>query len=62
MLVYSITNRDSFLRAVELRDKVLRVKDVEQRNVGMILIGNKSDLEAERFVPLPLYLFLVFVN
>lgn len=45
LLVFSITSRSSFEQAMVMRDFVLRVKD---REVPMVLVGNKSDLEDKR--------------
>lgn len=47
LLVFSITSRSSFEQATTMRDFVLRVKD---REVPMVLVGNKSDLEDKREV------------
>ncbi|XP_070536641.1 GTP-binding protein RAD-like [Ptychodera flava] len=48
LLVYSITSRQSFQRANELRFKLRRSKDSE--NVPIIIVGNKTDLERSREV------------
>lgn len=46
LIVYSIANRRSFEELGEFRDAILRVKDAEK--FPMIIVGNKSDLEASR--------------
>ncbi|KAI0279293.1 ras protein [Russula aff. rugulosa BPL654] len=48
LLVYSITERDSFKMIESYHQQILRVKDSEA--VPIILVGNKSDLEHERRV------------
>uniref|UniRef100_A0A915I242 small monomeric GTPase n=1 Tax=Romanomermis culicivorax TaxID=13658 RepID=A0A915I242_ROMCU len=48
VLVYSITAQSTFNDLIDLRDQILRVKDVDE--VPMILVGNKCDLEDERVV------------
>uniref|UniRef100_A0A6B2LKY2 small monomeric GTPase n=1 Tax=Arcella intermedia TaxID=1963864 RepID=A0A6B2LKY2_9EUKA len=49
VLVYSITSKLSFQEVSSVyHDQILRVKDADQ--VPMVLIGNKSDLEAQREV------------
>lgn len=48
LIVYSIANRRSFEELGEFRDAILRVKDAEK--FPMIIVGNKSDLEASREV------------
>eukprot|EP00039_Didymoeca_costata_P018223 m.332642 g.332642 ORF g.332642 m.332642 type:complete len:186 (+) comp16977_c0_seq1:1418-1975(+) len=47
-LVYSITANSTFNDLNDLRDQILRVKDVEK--VPIVLVGNKCDLEDERVV------------
>ncbi|ORY00636.1 ras-related protein Rap-1b-like protein [Basidiobolus meristosporus CBS 931.73] len=49
VLVYSITSMATFNDLAELREQIVRVKDSEQ--VPTVLVGNKSDLEADRCVP-----------
>mmetsp|Transcript_7022 Transcript_7022/g.17769 ORF Transcript_7022/g.17769 Transcript_7022/m.17769 type:complete len:191 (-) Transcript_7022:321-893(-) len=51
ILVYSITSKASFDGLLELRRKILQVKDVED-HFPMVLVGNKCDLEKEREVTL----------
>jgi Ras-related protein Rap-1A len=48
LLVYSITAQSTFNDLQDLREQILRVKDMEE--VPMILVGNKCDLEDERVV------------
>jgi GTPase SAR1 family protein len=48
LLVYSITERDSFKMIESYHQQILRVKDTEV--VPIVLVGNKSDLEGERRV------------
>ena len=48
LLVYSITERDSFKMIESYHQQILRVKDSEA--VPIIVVGNKSDLEHERRV------------
>jgi len=50
LLVFSITEQESFEVLNEFRDQILRVKNTE--DVPMILIGNKSDLNNQRQVRL----------
>lgn len=48
LLVYSITAQSTFNDLQDLREQILRVKDLD--DVPMILVGNKCDLEDERVV------------
>ena len=48
LLVYSITNESSFEEMKSFHEQILRVKDASK--VPIVLVGNKSDLEAERVV------------
>jgi GTPase KRas len=48
ILVYSITDRDSFQEIFEFQQQIVRVKD--QDFFPAILVGNKCDLEFERRV------------
>jgi len=48
VLVYSITAQSTFNDLQDLREQILRVKDME--NVPTVLVGNKCDLEDERVV------------
>jgi GTPase SAR1 family protein len=46
IVMYSITSRNSFDEARNIRDLILRIKDVD--DVPIVLIGNKVDLEADQ--------------
>jgi len=48
LLVFSITEKESFDVLDEFREQILRVKNAE--DVPLILIGNKSDLQSSRLV------------
>jgi len=48
LLVFSITEHESFDVLDEFREQILRVKNAE--DVPIILIGNKSDLQSNRHV------------
>lgn len=48
LLVFSVTDRSSFDEIPRFHTQILRVKDKDE--FPMILVGNKSDLEAERTV------------
>ncbi|XP_051913455.1 ras-related protein O-RAL-like [Hippocampus zosterae] len=48
LLVFSITEYESFVATTELREQILRVK--EEDTIPMLLVGNKSDLEDRRKV------------
>lgn len=48
LLVYSVTERDSFDLIRTYHEQILRVKDTE--SVPVVLVGNKSDLESDRTV------------
>jgi len=48
LLVYSITDRDSFDSISAYHQQILRVKDTE--SVPIVLVGNKCDLEDGRCV------------
>lgn len=49
LLVFSITNANSFHELLELREQIIRIKD--DPSVPIVLVGNKSDLEDDRAVP-----------
>ncbi|XP_022095209.1 ras-related protein Rap-2a-like [Acanthaster planci] len=49
VVVYSVTNKQSFGDVVNLREQIIRVKGSTQ--VPLVLVGNKADLEKERQVP-----------
>ncbi|CAI5638666.1 unnamed protein product [Oreochromis niloticus] len=48
LLVFSITEHESFTATSEFRDQILRVK--EEEAIPLLLVGNKSDLEDRRQV------------
>jgi GTPase KRas len=48
VIVYSITDRESFQEAKSFHEQILRVKDED--TVPAILVGNKCDAEYERQV------------
>lgn len=48
ILVYSVTNEQSFQEVQVLRNQILRVKQVD--TVPIVICGNKTDLEHERVV------------
>jgi len=48
ILVYSITSKATFNELNDLREQIVRVKDIE--DVPMVIVGNKCDLESERDV------------
>jgi GTPase KRas len=48
IIVYDVTNRESFVEAGLMRDFCHRIKDVE--HCPMVLVGNKIDLASEREV------------
>jgi hypothetical protein len=58
LLVYSVTERDSFNLIGTFHEQILRVKDTE--TVPIVLVGNKSDLEHHRAVDMFGASFLVF--
>ncbi|XP_035984237.1 ras-related protein ralB-B [Fundulus heteroclitus] len=48
LLVFSITESESFSATAEFREQILRVK--EEEAVPLLVVGNKSDLEDKRQV------------
>lgn len=51
MLVFSLTEKDSFLAIKDFREQILRVKSNKNRSeIPMILVGNKADIEDRRQV------------
>ncbi|KAM3857223.1 ras-related protein ralB-A-like [Diretmus argenteus] len=48
LLVFSITEQESFTATSEFREQILRVK--EEDGIPLLLVGNKSDLEERRQV------------
>uniref|UniRef100_A0A8C7X661 small monomeric GTPase n=1 Tax=Oryzias sinensis TaxID=183150 RepID=A0A8C7X661_9TELE len=49
LLVFSITEQESFTATDEFREQILRVKADEDK-IPLLLVGNKSDLEERRHV------------
>ena len=49
ILVYSITSQATFNDLIDIKDQIMRVKDVGT-DIPMVLVGNKNDLEDERVV------------
>jgi Ras-related protein Ral-A len=49
--VFSITDQESFDATAEFREQILRVKNSDP-NIPIMLVGNKSDLDADRQVSL----------
>ncbi|XP_056292348.1 ras-related protein Ral-B [Pseudoliparis swirei] len=49
LLVFSITEQESFSATVEFREQILRVK-AEEDKIPILVVGNKSDLEERRQV------------
>lgn len=49
ILVYSITSQASFNELLDIKDQIMRVKDIGT-DIPMVLVGNKCDLEDERVV------------
>ena len=50
LLVFSITEHESFTATAEFREQILRVK-AEEDKIPLLVVGNKSDLEERRQVP-----------
>ena len=49
ILVYSITSQATFNDLLDIKDQIVRVKDLSD-DIPMVLVGNKCDLEDERLV------------
>lgn len=49
LLVFSITEHESFTATAEFREQILRVK-AEEDKIPLLVVGNKSDLEDRRQV------------
>ena len=49
VLVYSITSQATFNDLIDIKDQIMRVKDIGS-DIPLVLVGNKSDLEDERVV------------
>ncbi|KAH3743155.1 Ras family [Pelomyxa schiedti] len=50
IIVYDITSRNSFNALDAVRTQILGVIGIESPQINMVLVGNKSDLEAQRAV------------
>ncbi|CAO3674619.1 unnamed protein product [Umbelopsis ramanniana] len=50
LVVYSITSRATFDRVQGFRDQIIRVKDADDEEVPLMLVGNKCDKVTEREV------------
>lgn len=50
LLVFSLADHSSFQEIAKFQKQILRVKDRDE--FPMLMVGNKSDLEAQRKVPL----------
>lgn len=50
VVVYSITDRNSFQNAVQLIKNIRERESAVKRHVPIILVGNKSDLVRKRVV------------
>jgi len=48
VLVFAITDSESFEKVKELREKIIKVKD--KKNVPILILGNKADLQDQREV------------
>lgn len=48
LLVYSITSLNSLAELADLRDQILRIKEVD--SVPLVIVGNKCDLDDDRAV------------
>ena len=53
MICYSVTDRHSFLEALEYRKLISRVRANE--DIPLVLLGNKFDLQHQRKVEQPIY-------
>ncbi|XP_029301792.1 ras-related protein ralB-A-like [Cottoperca gobio] len=50
LLLFSITEHESFTATSEFREQILRVKEEKEEAIPLLLVGNKSDLEERRQV------------
>jgi small GTP-binding protein len=48
ILVYCVTDQESFSQCVNMQQQILRTKDADR--IPIVLVGNKSDLTANRVV------------
>lgn len=60
LLVYSLTDHNSFAEISKFQKQILRVKDRDE--FPMLLVGNKSDLEHQRRVNLPKRIEIVCIS
>ncbi|KNC76298.1 hypothetical protein SARC_11191 [Sphaeroforma arctica JP610] len=51
LIVYSITDKQSFFDAKKLQSEILNTKDADPGTIPIYLVGNKKDLEDMRAVP-----------
>lgn len=58
LLVFSVTDRNSFEELTRFHKQILRVKDRDE--FPMLMVGNKADLEHQRVVSKALF-FLSFL-
>ena len=58
LLVFSVTNRNSFEELMSFHKQILRVKDRDE--FPMIMVGNKVDLENQRTVSFSQFSFNSF--
>jgi GTPase SAR1 family protein len=49
VLVYSITSQTTFNDLIDIKDQIMRVKDIDM-DIPIVLVGNKIDLDDERLV------------
>ena len=49
LLVFSISNENSFYELDELREQIIRIKDDD--DVPLVVVGNKCDMEEDRVIP-----------
>ncbi|ETO23324.1 hypothetical protein RFI_13859, partial [Reticulomyxa filosa] len=52
VLAYAINSKESLAEATGIRDKIIRILDVdpEKQTIPLVLVGNKCDLERERSI------------
>ncbi|VDO24487.1 unnamed protein product [Brugia timori] len=60
LLVFSVTDRNSFEEAIRLYKLILRVKDRDE--FPIILVGNKADLDSDRLVSIPSFISLLKIT
>jgi len=52
LVVYSILERNSFEELPQFLDLIKQVEEEEERQIPIVIVGNKADLAAQRKVPL----------